>query len=254
MKKYIFTLSILSIGLASAKVSDIEQYRDFLKQGTYDSGCDKSLKSRYETFKYAFEHFEKVGGKIVVELGTTRSYVHGGLPGCNSDDTRFWTPNNPKNWDWGAGCFTRTAATCLAHLDPLIHTVDLEMAHITRCKLITHEFSPFIKYHITSSEHFLTTYNASQKIDLLYLDTGDMTPIEPTAQLQLREAKIIVERNLLADNGLIIIDDVRNPTPQKFGETSNLGKAKYSIAYLLDHGFEIVADEYQVIMRKKSNA
>ena len=40
--------------------------------------------------------------------------------------------------------------------------------------------------------------NFDKKIDLLYLDTGDMTPIENTALLHLREADIIVRRNLLS--------------------------------------------------------
>jgi hypothetical protein len=252
MKQYLFLLPLFG-GLTQAKIADLEQYKEFLRKGTYEGECDKSLQSRYETFKYAFEHFEKHNGRIVVELGTTRSFVHGGLPGCNSDDIRFWTPNEPKNWDWGAGGFTRMAATCLSHLNPVIHTVDLAPAHIRRCKIITQDYASIMRYHVTSSEQFLHTWDASQKIDLLYLDTGDMTPIEPTAQLQLREAKIIVERDLLSDTGLLVIDDVRNPTPQKFGETSKLGKAKYSMAYLLEHGFEIVVDEYQVIMQKKRN-
>ena len=77
-----------------------------------------------------------------------------------------------------------------------------------------------------------------------------MTPVEDTAMLQLLEANIIVERNLLNSNGLLIIDDVRNPTPKIAGEHNNLGKAKYSIPYLLEHDFEIVMDEYQVILKK----
>ena len=79
-----------------------------------------------------------------------------------------------------------------------------------------------------------------------------MTPIEPTALLQLEEAQIIVEHNLMSPTGIILIDDVRNQTPKQFGETSDLGKAKYSIPYFLEHGFEIIADEYQVILKKTS--
>ena len=78
-----------------------------------------------------------------------------------------------------------------------------------------------------------------------------MTPVEDTALLQLIEANKIVERDLLNKNGLLIIDDVRNPTPKMAGETNNLGKAKYSIPYLLEHNFEIIMDEYQVILKKK---
>ena len=65
-----------------------------------------------------------------------------------------------------------------------------------------------------------------------------MTPVEDTALLQLIEANQIVERDLLNKNGLLIIDDVRNPTPKLAGETNNFGKAKYSIPYLLENDFE----------------
>lgn len=231
----------------------LNRYQRLLEQGTYDGQDWRSFakmpKSRYDTFLMAFEHFEQHAGKVVVELGTTRSFVHGGLVGCNSDDTKYWTPGNPENWDWGAGCFTRMAAECLAHLNPTIHTIDLARSHIERCKIITADYKNILTYHVCSSLDFLKT--CPFKIDLLYLDTGDMWPIEPTANLQLGEAQIIVERDLLAPNGIILIDDVRNQTPKKFGEKSDLGKSKYAIPYLLKHGYEIVADEYQVILKKK---
>lgn len=232
----------------------LDKYKSFLDNGTYDgadwSRFSKLPLSRYHTFKQAFQHFEKVGGKIIVELGTSRSFVHGGLVGCNSDDKKYWTPDQPQNWDWGAGGFTRMAAESLYHLNPTIHTVDLIGAHIERCKHITSDFAHIIQYHIASSLDYLQSLE-SETIDLLYLDTGDMTPIEPTAQLQLAEAKIIVERNLLSKNGILLIDDVRNQTPKKFGEECELGKSKYSIPYLLANGFEIIVDEYQVLMQKK---
>ncbi len=238
----------------SVAADHLAPYEQFLINGTYE-GQDWSRfnpipKSRYETFLRAFEHFEAHSGHIVVELGTTRSFVHGGLVGCNSDDSRYWTPAIPANWDWGAGCFTRMAAECLSYLNPEIHTIDLARAHIARCKVITADFKDIIQYHVCSSLDFLK--KCTFKIDLLYLDTGDMWPIEPTAQLQLEEAQIIVERDLLSPNGILLIDDVRNQTPKKFGEKSDLGKSKYAIPYLLEHGYEIVADEYQVIMRKKN--
>lgn len=234
----------------------LDRYKEFLEKGTYDGiGGDVSLltrkpQSRYHTFKIVLEHLEKKENPLIVELGTSRSYVHGGHPGCNTDDTRHWTPNQPENWDWGAGFFTRMAAECLRFANPIIHTVDIERAHIIRCRHMLADFD-CVKYHICSSLDFLASCHFGRGIDLIYLDTGDMTPIEPTAILQLREAQIIVERNLLADDGLILIDDVKNMTPRRFGETSDLGKSKYSLIYLLQNGFEVVADEYQVIVRKK---
>jgi len=67
------------------------------------------------------------------------------------------------------------------------------------------------------------------------------------------EAKIIVERNVLSDNGLILIDDVRNCTPKLNGGISDYGKAKYSIPYFVENGYEIVMDEYQVILQKNKS-
>ncbi len=232
----------------------LNQYKNYLEQGTYE-GYDWSYftikpQSRYYTFKMAFELFKAHQGHVVVELGTSRSFVHGGHPGCNRDDIIYWTPHDPQNWDWGAGFFTRMAAECLSHLNPVIHTVDIIASHIERCKLITADFSDYLIYHVTSSVDFLKTC-APQSIDLLYVDTGDMTPLELTALLQLEEAMVIVERDLLSGNGIILIDDVRNQTPKLYGEMCELGKAKYSIPYFLEHGFEIIADEYQVILRKK---
>ena len=230
----------------------ITTYQSFMQEGTLEnqdwSTFSTPPQARDVTFKKAFDLFTENNGKVVVELGTTRSFVHGGLPGCNSDDVRFWTPNNPKNWDWGAGCFTRVAAECLAPLNPIFHTIDLAQQHINRCKVITAPFAHFVQYHVCSSLTYLA--DTTEKIDLLYMDTGDMTPIEPTAQLQLEEAKLVVSRNLIAPRGLILIDDVRNQTPKKFGEESDLGKAKYALPYLLEHGFEIIEDEYQVLLQK----
>ena len=120
-----------------------------------------------------------------------------------------------------------------------------------RVKIITADINQCICYHVASSVDFLKTL-PEQSVDLLYVDTGDMTPIEPTALLQLEEAMIIIENNLLSPNGIILIDDVRNQTPKQFGETSELGKAKYSIPFFLAHGFKIIADEYQVILQKNS--
>lgn len=233
---------------------NLEQYRYYLEKGTYE-GQDWSAfstlpLSRYDTFKIAFEHFIQNDGHVVLELGTSRSFVHGGLIGCNSDDQKYWTPHQPQNWDWGAGFFTRMAAESLEHLNPMIHTVDLAESHIARCKIMTQPFEGFISYHVCSSVDFLKQMPA-KSIDLLYLDTGDMWPIEPTANLQLEEAMVIVERDLLTEHGIILIDDVKNQTPKKFGEVSDLGKSKYSIPYLLMNGYEIVADEYQVILKKQ---
>jgi hypothetical protein len=161
----------------------------------------------------------------------------------------YWEPNNPSVWDWSAGHFTRVFSEC-TNPNISLCTIDLMRDHIERCKIMTEPFKDKIQYYVMPSEHFLS--NCSNKcIDLLYLDTGDVNPVEPTAQLHLREAKIIVERDLMRDGGLILIDDVKNVSSKIVSkEESNFGKAKYSIPYFLENGYEILLDEYQVVLRK----
>jgi hypothetical protein len=185
----------------------------------------------------------------IVELGTTRSFVDGKFPGCNEDDIKYWEPENPDIWDWSAGCFTRIVGELIQGTDIDFITVDLEPRHIRRSKIVTEGLGN-IEHVLMSSEEFLLS--GEGKIDFLYMDTGDMSPIEPTAQLHLRESKILVENDLISDNGIILIDDVRNTTPKIISkEESDYGKAKYSIPYLMENGFELVMDEYQVVLVKK---
>lgn len=256
--KYLYTI-LLTVFLPLFSASNVETllapYKEYLEWGTYYGGDWSYLpsipKSRYDTFKTAFELFEKNNGKVIVELGTSRSFVHGGLIGCNLDDRKYWHPDQPADWDWGAGFFTRMAAVALGRLNPEIHTVDLITGHINRCRVMLADYSSIMRFHVSDSVAFLKNTPFPNGIDLLYLDTGDMTPIEPTALLQLEEAKVVVERNLIPKGGILLIDDVKNTTPRKFGDTSGLGKSKYALPFLLKNGFELIADEYQVILRKK---
>lgn len=228
----------------------LDSYRAFLEAGTYDgqdwSSFDPRPLSRFHTFQRAFELFRQSGGRVVVELGTIRSFTHGGLASCNTDDRSAWTPDEPKNWDWGAGCFSRMAAESLADLEPAIVTVDTAISHLERCRLVTAPFAALFTYTVADSREFLRQYSGS--IDLLYLDTGDITPIDPTAELQLAEARILVERELVPPGGVLLIDDVQHPAPRACGDLSGLGKAKHSLPFLLAHGFRVDMREFQYLL------
>lgn len=234
----------------------LEYYKDYLDKALLYYNSEEQFvqyfnrfpKSRYYTLKYCFEEFEKNNMKTVVELGTSRSFVDGRFPGCNEDDIKYWKPNNPEIWDWAAGCFTKVASTCLNHMPNFqLHTVDLSQRHINRC-MIMNSNENSVNYYVRSSEDFLNSVNGT--IDLLYLDTGDMTPIQFTAELHLREAKIIVERNLIKSGGIILIDDIRSCVPYEQGQGIDLGKGYLSIPYFLNNGFELVMDEYQTVLKK----
>lgn len=238
--------------------SILEKYKPYM-QSAFSPYCSRDQfiehfgrypSMRYRTFKYCWDHVMKNNLKTIVEIGTSRSFVDGMFEGCNSDDTKYWQPDNCAVWDWSAGCFTRVFGELIQGTDIQLTTVDVEQRHLLRCQKMTQDLEN-ISYKRASSESFLSE---SGNIDFLYMDTGDMTPIEATANLHLRESQIIVEKNLISEKGVILIDDVRNITPRvNSGEKSEYGKAKYSIPYLLENGFEIVMDEYQVVMKRGPN-
>lgn len=235
----------------------LDNYKDLMEESMYPYHSKEQYiecfgrvpKFRYHTLKYCFDYFFEKDFKTIAELGTSRSFVDGKFPGCNDDDVKYWEPENPEKWDWSAGCFTRLVGEIIQDTDVELITIDLDPRHIARSKVMTEGFKN-IEYYVMSSEEFLE--NGEGKLDMIYMDTGNMTPIEYTAQLHLREAKLIVEKDILNDGGLLLIDDVRSPVPKiTSGEESDYGKAKYSISYLQENGFEIVMDEYQVVMLKK---
>ena len=239
--------------MVDAKLDNFKDYLDkaasyYTADETFIKYFGRVPKSRYYTFKYCFEYFERNNMSKIVELGTSRSFVDGRFPGCNLNDLNYWEPNNPAVWDWSAGCFTKVASTVCDDIPNFkLCTVDISREHIWRCQTMNSS-SDKIKYVVSSSEEFLNSLD--EKIDFLYIDTGDMTPIEFTAQIHLREAKIIVEKNLMTDNGIILIDDIRSCVPYETNQNVDLGKGYLSIPYFLSNGYKLVMDEYQTILVK----
>ena len=208
----------------------------------------KLPKTRYHTIKFLVDYISKNNLKNIVELGTIRSYVDGRFEGCNMDDTKYWEEDNPEKWDWSAGLFSKVIAECLPNTN--IDTVDINSNHLKRCKHINKN-NKNITYIHKPSENYLKEYEG--KLDVIYLDTGDMNPVEDVALLQLLEVQLIINNDLLSENGLIVIDDVYNPIPKNEGEESIYGKSKYSIPFLISKGYEILMDEYQMILKLKNN-
>lgn len=241
----------------SIDFNKLENYKNYLDKAMsyYYSDIEflkfynKVPKSRYYSFKFTLEYIKKHNLKSVLELGTSRSFVDGRFEGCNSDDTKYWEPGNPEKWDWSAGLFTRVFSESLKNTNSTLTTVDCCKSHLERSKLICKKFKN-ITYVCMTSEEFLKT--SDKTFDVIYLDTGDMTPIEDTAILQLLEVHLIESYDRLNKNGIIILDDVRNPLPRRDGEENHYGKAKYSIPFLLENNYEIIFDEYQVILKKKN--
>ncbi len=227
---------------------NIELYKKYLDEKTEQAMSGyKETDSRYHSFKYCLDFLENINCPDVLEIGTSRSFVDGAFEGCNSNNSIYWDPNNPSIWDWGAGVFSLIFGQAGFNLT----TVDICDEHIRRCKIMTDSLGIKCNHVVSDSVKFLKETN--KKYDLIYLDSFDMHPINPAIEGQLEEVKIIVERNLLKPNGLILLDDVLNKTPREYGNKENtFGKSQKSIPYLIDHRFDVIFEGYQYIMKKIS--
>lgn len=203
---------------------------------------ERYLGARYQTLTYCFHKFIDSKGSIIVELGTSRSFVDGRRRGCMINDIKYWKPRKVKSWDWGAGLFTLMCPTALSEYHPEIHTVDISPEAIAISKVITSGYSHLIEYHCMSSHQFLSMFD--KKADLIYMDAGDND--EASAQLHLEDAEIIVDRALLAPGGTILVDDFNIPG------TSD-SKGKFSVPFLCENGFEIKIEAYQAVLEKSAS-
>lgn len=223
---------------------DLDKYKELLDQGTNEGLRDiRPELSRYQSFKYCIDYLKSIDNPTILELGTTRSFVDGKYEGCNSEDKKYWNKNDFNKWDFGGGCFT----LIFGQLGYDFTTLDLIPSHIERSKFMTDSLGIKCNHVVSDSCDFLK--KTDKKFDLIYVDTCDMMPIENAESVQLEECKIIVERDLLKPNGLILIDDVLNLTPKEHGHLDNkYGKSTNSLPYLLNNNFKIVFSGYQYIL------
>ena len=210
--------------------------------------CYKKVpKSRYYSFKYILDYMKENKLGNILELGTCKSFVDGRFEGCNSSDTKYWEPGNPEKWDWSAGLFTRVFAETLKGTNVKLTTVDSCKSYIDRSRLMCKKFKN-VEYVCKSPEDYLKECN--QKFDVIYINSGNLNPVEDMAIAQLLEVHLIESYELLNKNGIIIFNDVRNPLPMRDGEENHYGRSKYSIPFLLENNYELLFDEYQVILKK----
>ena len=219
----------------------------YCSRGTFEKWFGRVPQQRDVTFAEVIRTLRSLGrAPRILELGTSRSFVDGRFPGCNTDDTSVWEPHVMDRWDWSAGCFTKVMSVVFP--DAIIKTVDLSPAHLRRCRVMCENTSSNIEFIHASSEDFLN--RCRDKFDLVYMDTGDMTPIAETSNLHFREAQLV--SRVLTRDGLLLLDDVHSCVPLEAGESNPLGKAYRSLPWLQDHGFYVSMDEYQVLLRRTS--
>lgn len=89
----------------------------------------------------------------------------------------------------------------------------------------------FKEYSKTSEE---LISNFTETIDFLYMDYLES---EETAIQHFSDLKLIFEKKLMSKNAIILIDDI------KYGKIG-------VILYLLENGYKIILNEYQILLTK----
>ena len=193
---------------------------------------EKYLSQRTNTFKQAWQCIKDKNNLVIVELGTSRSFKSWGI----SSDIKDWHPYNPERWAWSDGCFTKLFADNLDGKKYTIYTIDPCPNAIKVVKTMIGENNK-VKILQMKSSDFLNNFN--QKIDLLYMD--HLESGEEACKVHLQDAKIVIEKDLMKDDGIILIDDC--PEGQ-------IGKGKYSIPYLIQNNYHKLLHQYQMVLKK----
>ena len=147
--------------------------------------------------------------------------------------------NNPRLWDWGAGVFTKVFSDNLKDENFKLYTIDPDdAANIITTTMCGDDDNVIVIQGFSSD--FLNTIDF--KIDFLYMD--HMESSEEASIQHLKDCELIINNNLMSDNGIILIDDV--------GDNLSCTKGKYSIPYLMKHNFTVLIHEYQVLMVRET--
>ena len=154
------------------------------------------LLQRTNTFNKAYEYIKDKKDIVIVELGTSRSFTSWGI----SNDVNDWNESNPECWAWSDGCFTRLFADNLYDNNYTIYTIDPCSQAIKVVKTMIGENNRVKILQMTSTD-FLNNFN--DKIDLLYMD--HLESGEEACQVHLTDAKIVIEKELMKDDGVILI-------------------------------------------------
>lgn len=203
----------------------------------YSGFFDRRKNTFEKSYELILENMKPEHTYNIVELGTSRSFVSGNYQGCMSTNIAYWRPDEPSDWDWGAGIFTKVFSDNLEGTNYKLYTIDPNSNAI---KIVNTMCGANKNIEIVQdySTEFLKSIDF--KIDFLYMD--HMESGEEACVQHLADSKYIIENDLMSANGIILIDDI--------GDNIINTKGKYSIPYLLENGYKQVVAEYQVLLQK----
>lgn len=189
---------------------------------------------RYKTFTRALEMLEARGGKTIVETGTCR---HCGEDAIPKGDVSLVTARCVHE-----GCssilFSRWAAV---RPERQFYSVDIDPRSIDAPWAVISKYYPRSVVVCQDAVRYLKDLPFT--IDLLYLDSFDVTVHEPLISQTHHLAELIAGLDKLHENTLVLIDDC---------EYQGGGKCPLVDYYLRNHGWTLIEKGYQQLYARTS--
>ncbi len=185
-----------------------------------------NFRRRRITFAKTLKLLDERNAKVIIETGTSRK----GLKATKTD-----------------GAATIVFGKWAKQNNAQMHSVDISEHSVkgAQKEVNNQQLQDFVKLHLNDSLEFLKTFN--KPIDFLYLDSYDYSRKDVKIQKKsqehhLKEFKIIEDK--LHRNSIVLIDDCGLPGG---------GKGKTVIAYMLERGWKILINAYQVLLVKEES-
>lgn len=212
-----YLLAIIVLGIAVFVIIQFTKHRSLYPFLPYMY----NFRRRRNMFRKVMKLLDQTQAKMLVETGTSRT----GLAGSRGD-----------------GAATIVFGKWAKMNAAFLHSVDINEQAIagSRQEVMAQNLGDCVQLHLSDSVAFLK--NFEQKVDFLYLDSYDYSKDDLEVQRKsqehhLKEFKAI--ENKLHDKSIVLIDDCGLP---------NGGKGKTVIAYMKQHGWKVLREEYQVLL------
>jgi hypothetical protein len=199
-------------------ISSVSFAHEGLSQGYSCSLEDKIPEGdkRYHTFRYALDLMKERGARNLVETGTAR------FGKCNCA---------------GDGCSTLVFAEWALENGAILYSVDINGDYLITAHAALGPLAESVELVQSDSIEFLKHFN--HQIDFLYLDSYDYEIRHPRPSQQHHLNEIVAAYPWLTKDSIVMIDDCDLPRG---------GKGKLAIRYLLEKGWKMVANGYQVVL------
>ena len=175
---------------------------------------------RYPTFLSALQLIKERNLKTIIETGTSR---------CGD-----------KNFE-GDGGSTIIFAQWAKDYKSEFYSVDLSEENLLQAKSAVHNLlgKPNSRIHFVCSDSIAFLQSFGRQIDFLYLDSYDYEENNPLPSQHHHLFEIHAAYPYLTENSVVMIDDCDLP---------HGGKGRLAIEYLIDRGWKILENRYQVIL------